>query len=202
MKKYCVLLLLSILLLSCSSKNDKDYYTSAQINEQKGQSKEAIADYEKVVTEFPKSNVADSCLYRMAQLEIETKSYANALRDFKKLTENYPNSKLITSSLFELGKLYHGKVLKKLPEFKSYKIAVDYYKKVFERDKNFPDAAQALFMAGFLEANELHNYDAAKSTYNRFIKSFPQNKLVASAKEEIKTLGISPEDILKKSVRK
>lgn len=202
MKKYCVLLLFSTLLLSCSSNNDKDYYTSAQMNEQKGNSKEAIADYGKVVSEFPKSDVADSSLYRIAQLEIDIKSYEKALRDFQKLTNKYPKSKLVTASLFELGKLYHGKVLKKLPDIKSYNIAVNYYKKVFERDKNYADAPQALFMAGFLEANELHNYDAAKNTYNLFINSYPQNKLVASAKEEIKTLGISPEDILKKSTKK
>jgi len=202
MKKYWILLLLSAFLFSCGSKNDKDFYSAAKVHEKKGEKKMAITEFEKVVSKFPKSSVADSSLFRIAKLEIDTKKYVNALRDFKKFTENYPNSKLMTAALFELGKLYHGKVLKEIPEKESLKTAVRYYKEVFNRDKKFPDAPQALFMAGFLEANELQDYKNAKKTYGLFIKTYPDNELVASAKTELKTIGISPEDILKIAVKK
>jgi len=199
MKKYWILLTLSAFLFSCSSKNDKDFYSSAKIHEQKGEKKEAMSEYEKIVQEFPKSSVADSSLFRIAKLEIDNKNYVKALKDFKKLTESYPNSKLLAASFFELGKLYHGKVLKKIPVNESYKTAVDYYKKVFKLGTSNPDAPQALFMAGFLEANELHDYKAAKITYNLFLKTYPNNQLAESAKSELKTLGISPGDILKRA---
>jgi len=199
MKKYWILLLLSAFLFSCSSKNDKDFYSAAKLHEKKGENNLAIKEFEKVVNKYPKSSIADSSLFRIAKLEIDNKNYVNALRDFKKFTENYPNSKLMTAALFELGKLYHGKVLKEIPEKKSLKTAVKYYKEVFHRDKNFPDAPQALFMAGFLEANELHEYKNAKKTYGLFIKTYPNNELVASAKTELKTIGMSPEEILRKA---
>ncbi len=202
MKKYWILLLVSALLFSCSSQNDKDFYTSAKMLEKKGQMKEAMAEYQKIITQFPKSTVADSSMFRIAKLEIDIKSYMNALRDFELLTQNYPNSKLLTATYFELGKLYHGKVLKEIPVDESYRTAVDFYKKVFNRDKNFHDAPQALFMAGFLEANELNDYKAAKATYNLFIKSYPNHELAESARTELKTLGISPEDILKRAGKK
>jgi hypothetical protein len=55
-------------------------------------------------------------------------------------------------------------------------------------------------MAGFVEANELQNYEAATETYNLFLKTFPDHELATSAKEELDNMGLTPEEILKKNI--
>ena len=57
-----------------------------------------------------------------------------------------------------------------------------------------------LFMAGFVQANDLHDYDAASETYNLFLKTYPDHELATSAKEELDNMGLTPEEILKKNL--
>ena len=58
--------------------------------------------------------------------------------------------------------------------------------------KNYPDgkrAAEASFMLGFINANDLKDYDAAKKYYEAFIEKYPDNELKDDAEYELKTLG-------------
>ena len=55
-------------------------------------------------------------------------------------------------------------------------------------------------MAGFVQSNELHDYDGATETYNSFLKVFPDHELAASAKEELNNMGLTPEEILEKNL--
>ncbi|MCW9065762.1 MAG: hypothetical protein OQJ78_05645, partial [Ignavibacteriaceae bacterium] len=63
-------------------------------------------------------------------------------------------------------------------------------------------APSGLFMAGFISANELNNYEAATIIYQQFLKEYPNNELAASAQAELDNMGLSPEDILKKNMAK
>ena len=61
-------------------------------------------------------------------------------------------------------------------------------------------APQSLFMAGFIYANELKNYDEAIKTYKLFLEKYPDNQLASSAKDELDNMGLTPEEILKKKI--
>ncbi len=146
------------------------------------------------------STKTDDELFNEAKQKIKDKEYVEAITDLEKIVNNHPNGKLTPKAMFELAQLYHGKVVKDIPEKQSLQTAVEYYKKVFEKIPKTTEGERSLFMAAFLEANELKKYDEARELYNKFLKVYPQSELVPSAKEEIANLGIPPEDILKKKV--
>jgi len=67
--------------------------------------------------------------------------------------------------------------------------AIENFKKLLD---NYPDgekAAGATFMIGFIYANNLENYEAARIFYNKFIEKYPDHELVSSAQYELETLG-------------
>jgi TolA-binding protein len=81
-----------------------------------------------------------------------------------------------------------------------YAKAIENFNQVLE---NYPDgenAANSTFMIGFIYANNLENYEQAKTYYTRFIEKFPDHELVASARYELETLGkdVNELDIFKK----
>jgi len=145
------------------------------------------------------SGPSDQDLYNSAKAAIENEKYDDAMADFKTLVKDFPQSKYMTESLLELGKLYHGKVAKNISETESLEKAIQYYRMVVEREPNNEAAPNALFMIGFLQANELNQLDSAKVTYNLFLEKYPESELAFSAKAELESLGISPEEILKKA---
>jgi len=54
-------------------------------------------------------------------------------------------------------------------------------------------------MKAFIQANELQDYDAAKQTYQLFLQKFPNDEMTPSAKAELETIGLAPEEILKRN---
>ena len=67
--------------------------------------------------------------------------------------------------------------------------AIDMYDEFLER---FPDsdfAPRALFMSGYIYANELQEYDSARKYYQAFLDRFPDNDLVKSVQWEMENLG-------------
>ncbi len=132
---------------------------------------------------------------------IKEKKYEEAAASFQKVIDEYPESKAAAKAMFELAKMYQGKVLKNVGEKESLKKAVEYYKRIYEK---FPDSEQApasLFMAGFIEANELKDFDAAKETYNLYLEKYPNGELADDAKIELANLGKSPEEILMEKLK-
>ena len=89
----------------------------------------------------------------------------------------------------------------KLTEAEYYNAAKEAYTnaKFDEALKNFtklvdyyPDgshAAEAGFMLGFINANDLKKYDEAKKHYEAFIAKYPDNDLTDDAQFELKTMG-------------
>ncbi len=49
--------------------------------------------------------------------------------------------------------------------------------------------AEALFMLGFINANDLKNFDEAKKYYIEFTTKYPDHELADDAQYEIETLG-------------
>jgi outer membrane assembly lipoprotein YfiO len=141
-------------------------------------------------------------LFDEAQKNIEQENYSDALANFKMIVEKYPNGEYTGSAILEIGKLYHGKVVQNVTETESMKKAVEYYKQVFEKYPEHKDAKQALFMAGFILANDIKDYDQAREIYNKFIEKYPDSELAFSAKSELENLGKDPEEILQSNAVK
>ncbi len=132
---------------------------------------------------------------------IQAKKYNEAVNKFKSIVDEFPSDPKTADAMFEIAKLYQGKVVKGIGEKESLNEAVKYYKKIYEQFPNVKIAPKSLFMAGFIEANELKDYDSAKKTYNMYLEKFPDDVLAEDAKIELKNLGKTPEEILREHLQ-
>ncbi len=139
---------------------------------------------------------SDTELFESAQNLLGEKKYSESLAQFQEIMEKYPDSELAPKVLFEIAKIYGGNFLTDISSKELLEKSVEYYKLVFEKYPNSTDAPNSLFMMAFLQANYLNELETAKENYNRFMELYPENQLVPSARAELETLGISPEEIL------
>lgn len=147
-----------------------------------GCSKKSGEDYLNSAEEFLKNN-----------------KVAEAISEYEEFVKNYPEDEKAPESLTKLALIYQNKMDKNLSEKQSLQKASDIYNLVFEKYPNSPKAPTSLFMSAFILANDLKKYHAAEITYQLFLQKYPNHELAPSASEELKNLGLSPEEVLKKS---
>lgn len=138
--------------------------------------------------------------FNSAKKFIDEQKYDLAFEEFSKQINDFPDGQKACEALFEIGKLYHGKVVPNINEKASLQKAVEFYYKAYEKCPKSENAPSALFMVGFLQANELGNIEEAKKSYSKFLEVFPNDELAESAKIELDNLGKSPEDFLKEKI--
>ncbi|MFC2094203.1 tol-pal system YbgF family protein [Bacteroidota bacterium] len=123
-----------------------------------------------------------------------------AVLSYETLINDYPEDKLAPEATVRLATIYQNKLVKNISENESLLKSLELFKSIYEKYPASEQAPLGLFMAGFVESNELHDYDGATETYNLFLKVFPDHELAASAKEELDNMGLTPEEILQKNL--
>jgi len=144
--------------------------------------------------------ITDKELHESAQQNIKEKNYPEAIVDLQKLIAEFPESEYCAEAFLEIGKMYHGKVIKNLSAEESNRKAIHYYKQLHDKYPNDPYAAQAFFMVGFIQANELGQLDSAKISYTQFLNDYPDNEMAESAQAELDNLGLPAEEVLRKKI--
>jgi TolA-binding protein len=135
---------------------------------------------------------------KQAKLGIEQKKIPETVKAYETLVSEFPDDSLAPEALYQLGTLYQNKMVPNFKETESMEKAVTIFKSVFEK---YPDSRQAqvsLFMAGFIQANDLKKYQDATSTYNLFLQKYPKSDMASAAKDEINNMGLTPEQIIEK----
>ncbi len=109
-----------------------------------------------------------------------------------------------TMVLAALGSLFCSKTLTEEELFtkaqeelkeKNQVEAVRSYERIVE---NFPESenrSKALFMLGFLYANELQDTDKARSYYSQMLQEYPDHELAVSVEFELENLGKAIEEM-------
>ena len=143
---------------------------------------------------------SDRELFDQAKKNLKEDKISEAVMAFEELVKENPESKLAPESLSELAAIYQNKFVKSLSEKENLEKAVATFKRIHDEYPRSEYAPSGLFMAGFINANELKNFDAATDIYNQFIKEYPDNELAASARAELDNMGLSPEEILQKKI--
>lgn len=77
----------------------------------------------------------------------------------------------------------------------NFKLAIDNFKNIVSHYPQGKRAAEASFMLGFINANDIKDYDAAKKYYEDFIKKYPKHELADDAQYELETLGKDINDL-------
>ncbi len=76
-----------------------------------------------------------------------------------------------------------------------YEQALQNFKLLVEKYPQGKKAAEASFMLGFINANDLKNYDEARKYYTEFIKKYPDHDLADDAQYELDNLGKDINDL-------
>ena len=134
-----------------------------------------------------------------AEKSTQNKNYIEAIKSYQELLNNYPESKEAPDALVKMASLYMNHSDSTLSMKESYMKAAILFRQVYNKYPNSDKAPAALFMSGFVLSNNLYKYDEATKTYQLFLEKFPNHELAKSAKEELSTIGMSPDDILKKN---
>lgn len=127
--------------------------------------------------------------------------YNEAVESYKALAEKYPESDKAAKALFEAAKIYQTNLVKGIDTKQSMLKAIELFDKINNEYPSSVEAPKSLFMKGFVEANELRNFDAAKAAYNLFLKKYPNDEMAGSAKAELETIGMTPEEILNRNLQ-
>lgn len=137
-----------------------------------------------------------------AEKSTKGKSYQDAIKSYESLISEYPDSKLAPDALVKLATLYQNRADSSLTFEQSFTKAASLFREVYDKYPNSDKAPTALFMSGFVLANNLNRFDEATKTYQLFLEKYPNNQLAKSAKEELNNMGMAPEEILKKNKAK
>ncbi|MDZ7765549.1 MAG: tetratricopeptide repeat protein [Melioribacteraceae bacterium] len=113
--------------------------------------------------------------------QLQEKNYAEAVKTYEELVQNFPGKEEAGYAYLEMAKLYQGRALKNVTERNSYLKAIEYYKKVYNDYSQMEEAPGAMFMTGFLQANEINDIEAANETYTvYFLENYPDHELAPS----------------------
>jgi tetratricopeptide (TPR) repeat protein len=135
---------------------------------------------------------------KLAKSSIEQHKIPETLKAYETLVSEFPKDSLAPEALYQMGTLYQNRLVPNMKGNETFEKAVTIFKSVFEK---YPDSRQArisLFMAGFIQANELNNYQDATATYNLFLQKYPKSDMAAAATEELNNMGLTPEQIIEK----
>ena len=86
--------------------SDEDLFAAARQHAREGRCPEAIATYERLVTELSGSRLAPASLYNAALCHMRLDSPTNAAAQYQRLVRDYPESSDVRAARFQLGLLY------------------------------------------------------------------------------------------------
>jgi TolA-binding protein len=127
-------------------------------------------------------------------------TFPEAVLSYETLLNDYPDDKLAPETCARLAAIYQNKQIINIPESESLQKSVDLFKNIYVKYPDSEHAPMGLFMAGFVQANEMQDYNSATETYNLFLKVYPDHELATSASEELENMGLTPEEILQKNL--
>jgi outer membrane protein assembly factor BamD len=165
-----------------------DMMNDARSNEDKGNNRSAVKNYQAIAKRYPNSIYAPEAFYRSGKLRVILKQYTKAFEDFQQVISRYPNTKRfneiigeqyrIASALLDgaRGRMFFGL----LPGFVNRDKAIEYFEAILS-NAPFSDYAPLSLM------NIARGHQALKQTENtmdaldRMINNYPQSLLAPDA---------------------
>ena len=144
----------------------------------------------------------DKELFDEAQQNLKQDKIPEAVMAFEEIVNDHSDSDLAPEALSQLAGLYQNKLIKSISEKENLEKAIELFKKLHADYPKSSFAPSGLFMAGFINANELQNYDEATRLYKQFLQEYPNDVLASSAQAELDNMGLTPEEILMKNMAK
>ena len=119
------------------------------------------------------SNKSDKELFDEAKLILKEQKYPEAVVSFEELINDHSESELAPEALSQLASIYQNKQIKSLSEEENLEKAIELFKKLHDNYPSSEYAPSGLFMAGFISANDLQNYEGRHSYLSTIFKGIP-----------------------------
>jgi tetratricopeptide (TPR) repeat protein len=145
---------------------------------------EKISDLEKHIEKLAKNVFVDPDKYGINK---------TAAQDYVDACEAYaiglPKSEMSPEYLYRAAEM--ARTLKTYPK------ALSIFDWIEEKYPNYEKTPTTVFLKGFMLENELNNKEAARETYNQFLKNYPNNDLVDDVTFLLDNIDKTDEEIMK-----
>lgn len=99
-----------------------------------------------------------------------------------------------------IGKLYQMQITPQITNNALLDSAIVAYTSCYSKYPKTKFAEEALFLSGFINANDLKNYSKATELYNKFLESYPKSPYAEAVRQELEVMGLTPEEILNRKL--
>jgi len=117
----------------------------------------SLALYQRIIDEFPQSDLVDDALYNKGFIFEETGRIDSALKIYEFIIQEFPDSRYVPESLMRIGEYYFN------PPRNDIQTAIQYYKRILQY-KDSPKFDEALYRLGW-SYYRLSNYPEAVSYF-------------------------------------
>jgi len=161
-----LIVLANIMFFGCSKTSDKEYMKMAAENIEKGNVSEAISSYQRLIEEYPESELAPEALVKQASLyhenKVENVNQIEALNKaadlFITVSEKYPETEQAPRSLFMAGFIYANDI----QDFTKAKAVYNLFLQKYPDDDLADDAKEELDNMGLTPEEILKKKIAAQ----------------------------------------
>jgi tetratricopeptide (TPR) repeat protein len=122
------------------------------------------------------------------EMSIDKDLAAKLLQSYIKFTDTYPMDEHSADYLYKGAGIARGVRL--------YSRALEMYTRILSDYPDFPKTVETYFLVAFTYDNDIKDVEAARTAYNVVIEKFPQHEFAEQARERLKTIDMSDEELI------
>lgn len=120
--------------------------------------------------------------------KVDKEVAAQLLQSYLKFTDTYPADERTPDFLYKGAGIARGVGV--------HSRALKMYQRILEDYPEYGKQAETSFLIAFTYDNDLKEIDLAKEAYNQVIEDYPDHEFAAQAKERLKTIDLSDEELI------
>ncbi len=129
----------------------------------------------------------------------QTGKYPEAISVLTELKDSEVDT-IAAKARLSIGKLYQMQITPQMVGNSLLDSALVAYGSCYTDYPKTKFAEEALFLSGFVNANDLQNFTKATELYNKFLESYPKSPYAEAVKQELEVMGLTPEEILNRKI--
>lgn len=144
---------------------------------------------------FTRESLADSidaketALKKLEVLTPDNSLAFEAVKFYKQFADSFPGEKSAPDYLFKAANVSIG--------IRQYIQAISFLERIKAHFPAYEKSPESLFLMAFIYDNYLDQKGRAREIYEEVIETYPQHKFASDAREVIKTLEMSDEELIK-----
>lgn len=134
-------------------------------------------------------NAKEQSLKKLEVFTPENPLAIDIIQLYKQYADSFPKEKSAPGFLFKAANVCIG--------IRQYNQAISFLERLKAHFPEYEKSAESLFLLAFIYDNYLDQKGRAQEIYEEVIEKYPDHKFAADAKEVIKTLSMTDEELIK-----